>query len=76
MVEFHCCDESRRRGETFLDCFFDFLHLDLAESFYLQECFASGTVDGLDEWLGWGMAWAWNMFGDEVVRVEALTATV
>lgn len=33
-------------------------------------------MDGLDEWLGWGMAWAWNMFGDEVVRVEALTATV
>lgn len=27
-------------------------------------------MDGLDEWLGWGMAWAWNMFGDEVVRVE------
>lgn len=54
MVELHCCDETRGRGETFLNCFFDFFDFDLAETFYLQEGLTGGAVDGLDGWLGWG----------------------
>lgn len=52
VVKFHCCDETRSRGEAFLNCFFDFLDLDFAESFDFKEGFSGGTVDGLDEWLG------------------------